>query len=71
MPRLRMLTALANPRNSWEMGEELNASPEEAQVWVAAGIAEYVTGEEALTPERRMQALEVRRGPGRPRKHPR
>lgn len=69
MPRVRMLTSLANPRMSWETGEEVNASFEEAQAWVQAGIAELVTAESVLTPERRMQALERRR-PGRPRKYP-
>jgi hypothetical protein len=70
MPRVRMLTSLANPRMSWETGEEVNASPEEAQAWVQAGIAELVTAEAVLTPERRGRPPEVRRGPGRPRKYP-
>lgn len=71
MPRVRMLTSIANPRNSWETGEEVQLSPEQAQAWVRDGVAEYVTREDVLTPERRAGVPEVRRGPGRPRKYPR
>lgn len=68
MPLVRMLTSWATKSQSFDQGEEVQASPAEAQSWVPAGIAELVT-EERQTPERG-QHIE-RRGPGRPRKHPR
>lgn len=71
MPRVRMKDSMANRNFSFYRGEVVDVSPEEAQVWIAADIAELVTEERVLTPERRMQVPEVRRGPGRPRKHPR
>jgi hypothetical protein len=70
MPLVRMKTSYATARHSFDEGTEVQASVEEAQSWLAADIAELVTEERVLTPER-AQGFEVRRGPGRPRKHPR
>lgn len=70
MPRVRMLTAISNRNFMLPDGAEPDVSAELAQMWVSAGVAEYVTAEPVLTPERRMQAPEVRRRPGRPRKNP-
>ncbi|MCW2767535.1 MAG: hypothetical protein JWO11_3494 [Nocardioides sp.] len=70
MPRVRMKDSIANRNYSFYRGELVDVSPEEAQVWIAADMAELVTEERILTPERD-QRSEVRRGPGRPRKHPR
>ena len=73
MPLVRMLTSYADKRTSWAEGELVQASTAEAQSWVPAGIAELVT-EQRETPERAVRTetrAVVRRGPGRPRKHPR
>lgn len=70
MPLVRMKTSLATMRHSFDEGAEVQASAEEAQSWLAADIAELVVEDRVLTPERGMRS-EVRRGPGRPRKHPR
>ena len=69
MPRVRMRTAIANRNFALEDGAEVDVPGELASQWIAAGVAEYVTHEAVLTPERRMQAPERRR-PGRPRKNP-
>ncbi len=69
MPRVRVLTPVANRNFSFADGETPDIPGELASQWVAAGIAEYVTTEAVLTPERRMQIPERRR-PGRPRKNP-
>jgi hypothetical protein len=55
-----MLTAISNRNFMLPDGAEADVPPELAQMWVAAGIAEYVRAEAVLTPERRR--------PGRPRK---
>jgi len=55
-----MLTSLADSRHSFEFGEEVDASPAEAQSWVAAGIAEYVGNSEPSTPERGLRRPETR-----------
>jgi hypothetical protein len=70
MPRVRVHTAIANRNFSLPDGAEADVPAELAQMWVSAGIAEYVAAEAVLTPERRVQAPEVRRRPGRPRKNP-
>jgi hypothetical protein len=70
MSLIRMRDSVAGRNFSHEYGEVVNTDSEQAQAWVSAGIAEYVTAEPVLTPERRMQATEVRRRPGRPRKNP-
>lgn len=70
MPRVRMLTAISNRNFMLTDGAESDVPAELAQMWVSAGIAEYVAHEVVLTPERRMQIPEVRRRPGRPRKNP-
>ena len=69
MPRVRMHTAIANRNFTLPDGAEADVPVELAQMWVSAGIAEYVTAEAVLTPERRMETPERRR-PGRPRKNP-
>lgn len=61
MPRVRMLTSLADHRHSFEFNEEIDASVDEAKAWVAAGVAEYVTSEPVDTPERRVRRPETRR----------
>jgi len=65
-----MLTAISNRNFMLPDGAEADVPAETAQAWVSARIAEYVTVEPVLTPERRMQTPEVRRRPGRPRKNP-
>ena len=61
MPRVRMKTSVANRNYAIEENETADVSPDQAQAWVAAGIAEYVTGEPIQTPERRMNVHETRR----------
>jgi len=61
MPRVRMLTSYS-ALNLWvSTGDELDVPAECAHNWVAAGIAELVTGEPVLTPERRGRPVERRR----------
>ncbi len=61
MPRVRMLTSMATKRHSWARGEIVEATPDEAQSWLAAGIAELVRGRPPLTPESRKQKFETRK----------
>lgn len=66
MPRVRMRSAIANRNFSYPDGAEVDVPGETAQQWIAAGIADLIAEERALTPERG-SAFEARR---RPRKTP-
>lgn len=66
MPLVRMLTSYATAAHSWDEGELVQASTAEAASWLPARIAELVTEEQRVTPERDAHR-EIRRGPGRPR----
>jgi len=67
MPQVRMRDSIADRNFSLRIGEQVEAHPEQAERWVAAGIAEYVADEAAQTPERRAHR-ETRRA--RPRNQP-
>lgn len=66
MPRVRMVTSVADRNYSLADGEEADVPAELARRWVAAGLAAYVTGEPVEVPERRREPVERRR-PGRAR----
>jgi hypothetical protein len=72
MPLVRMLTSVAGSGTSptWEIGEEVDMTPEQAQIWADGERGELVREPAAETPEGRSVAMETtsRRGPGRPRK---
>lgn len=61
MPLVRMLTSWATRRHAFHEGERVQASPEEAQAWLADGIAELVADEPATIPEERVRRPETRR----------
>lgn len=70
MPRVRMLTSVADQRHSYDYDCDYDVSPSVAQGLLANGEAILVTDEAMDTPEARGFRME-RRGPGRPRKNPR
>lgn len=67
MPLVRMLTSVAGATVSWELGEEVEMTPAEAQVWADGVRGELVRDDPPVTPEGRARAVETaaRRGPAR------
>lgn len=62
MPLVRMLTSVAGPARSWEIGEEVEMSGEEAQVWADGVRGELVRGARVQTPESRGIPVETPEG---------
>lgn len=60
MPRVRMLTSIAGPREHWDAGQEVDMTPELAKVWADGVRGELVRGPAVETPEK----ASVRRGAG-------
>lgn len=60
MPRVRMLTSVAGPREHWDEGQEVDMTPEQAKVWADGVRGELVRGPAMETPEK----TSTRRGAG-------
>lgn len=61
MPRVRLLTSVAGLHESWQAGEEVDMTPEQAQVWADGVRGELVREVPVETPEgnRRKRAPKV------------
>lgn len=62
MPLVRMLTSIAGSRVSWDLGEEVEMSPEEAAVYADGVRGELVRGPAVETPEGRSARMETPEG---------
>lgn len=62
MPLVRMLTSVASPTRSWEIGEEIEMSGAEAQVWADGVRGELVREQPPVTPEGRSARPETPEG---------
>ncbi len=51
MPLVRMLTSGAGPQRSWEAGDEVAMTVDEAAVWADGVRGELVRGQPLETPE--------------------
>jgi hypothetical protein len=51
MPRVRMLVSVAGPDHSWQAGDEIDMSVEDAAMWADGERGELVRGESVETPE--------------------
>lgn len=62
MPLVRMLTSAAGPTGSWDVGEEVEMSGDEARVWADGVRGELVRGVLVETPESRGVPVETSEG---------